>query len=117
MISELKSVIKSMKAAVQGASVDTNIGDRDSIYSGSGESSASGSGGIDEGDDEDSTASINKIPSQVLVNIEEDNSVDIPEVIVIKPSDLKPRETGRGEASYLHSCVLLLITSLLVQFM
>lgn len=114
MISELKTVIESMKAAVEGTTDDQN--DRDQIYSGSGESgSASGEYPID--DEEDAT-SINIITDPVLLNQPTDeNSVDISEVIVIKPSDPETREIGGGGASYLHACVLLLIASTLVQLM
>lgn len=111
MISELKTVIESMKAAVEGTTDDHDI---DQIYSGSGESgSASGEYPID--DEEDAT-SINIITDPVLLNQPTDeNSVDISEVIVIKPSDPETREIGG--ASYLHACVLLLIASTLVQLM
>ncbi|CAB3988903.1 ---NA--- [Paramuricea clavata] len=116
MISELKTVIESMKAAVAGTTDDHD--DRDQIYSGSGGSGSASGEYPSVGEEEEDATSINKITDPVLLNQPTDeNSVDISEVIVIKPSDPETREIGGGGASYLHACVLLLIASLLVQLM
>ena len=117
MISELKSVIESMKEAIQGTSVYTDIPEVGVLYSGSG-ASGSGSGNYVDGDkvDEDGPTS-NNIPSVLVTESTDDNSVNIPEVIVINNSDLNPKKIGRGGAGYAHTCLLLLIPLLLIQFM
>jgi hypothetical protein len=116
MISELESVIESMKEAAKGTSVSTfPVGD---INSGSGESGSASGDFVDADEDEyDPTSNIipNNLP--VLENEHTDENIVNNEVIVVTPSDINPMESGRGGASYTHTCLLLLIISLLIQLM
>ena len=116
MISELKSVIESMKEAIQGTSVYTDIPDVGILYSGSG-ASGSGSGNDVDGDEDKDGPTSNNIPSAFVTESIDDNSVNDPEVIVIKNPDLNPKKIGGGGAGYAHTCLLLLIPLLLIQFM
>ncbi|XP_028405608.1 glypican-6-like [Dendronephthya gigantea] len=117
LISQLKTMIKKMKAAVEGTTVIHSIIEE---YSGSGQGSGSGSGddgnyvdmdGEDKGN-EDST-SINDI-LDAENETPEDNSVDKPMIRVASPA-LETRESGIGSASCLPISFLLLITSLFIQ--
>ena len=117
MISELKSVIESMKEAIKGTSVYTDIPEAGIIYSGSGASgSGSGNDGDEEDEDEDGPTS-NNVPSAFVTESMDDNSVNIPKVVVVNKLDLNPKKVERGRAGHAHTCLPLLIPLLLIQLM
>lgn len=114
LISQLQTTIKNLKAAVDGKTVNLpSIPGTESEFSGSGSGSASGD---DEEDEKNEEIILNEVPEEKIElpkpTDPDDNSVDI-NALAERP-DVKSSETGRGRASYVHKCVVLLLTSLLV---
>lgn len=110
-------MIKKIKAAVKGTTVDYPVIDE---YSGSGQGSGSGSGNggiyVDEEGEDTNNEDTNSINQTTDLENEpsDDNSENKTEVQVIPP-DLKTRGSGNGSTSFLPVSFLLLTTSLLVQ--
>ena len=112
MIEDLKSSIKMMKAAIRGTTVPPFGTDEESENSGSGDS---GDGSGDDGSGYTETTTSNEIPTQTSTT--KTDNVGDPEVVAVREPDVKSDEKEHGGANYIHSCVFLLITSLLAQFM